>query len=506
MSWVSLTTDYLRFFFQSPLEIEAITCPLTLKILVKPIKTNCGHDFEQLALAMQFRTADPSIRDNCGLCRARITSVDLDNELIKKIQYRFVKTHGMTNKKNKKIFDDQKKELDKAEEYDDVRGVDVIPQRSAGRREEILEEFRGLADFLESSFPRSPPRASYENYERRPAFSSSRSNSSHANIPRRLRNSISSIRPTRIILGIKNNASYLITKLFTKLFNLIIASSESLLQKVDQCIRNGSLAQAEIYASRISDSSLKNQCYPKIAASYLDKASLDLANFDNHLISSIRTTRLITNPHIKNNLFQQIAQKYIDNDNLLQAKSIVRDDIIAGNKDELFEKICSKFLSREYSLSNTQEVLSIIPLITYGTIKDNLSLNLLNKCIAINDFENAENAIEKLCFTFRKQAEYSSLFQVLINSNSDSNLHRALHINDKIESYFLKNINYRKVSFKFAEIRCFKDAYKIVSKITNPATRRFSYFLLTIKIPFSLLYSIVSFPFRKIISWLKKER
>ncbi|NGX48852.1 MAG: hypothetical protein K940chlam5_00444 [Candidatus Anoxychlamydiales bacterium] len=500
---ITAAKNYLRSFFQEPkqpLDLKDITCPITRGILIEPVKTNCGHHFEQLALATQLQALTFDNRELCSICRTRITSADLDHELIVKIQDQFVKL----SIENKKIFDDQKTELSEDEGYRDVRSLPEIPRRSDYST--MPEEFRDLARFLESDFPRSPPRASSENSQRSDFFL--------RNAPRRLRSSISTassllsasrrsisgILSSWIIRSIKNNAS----NQFTNLYNLIITSNESLSQKVEQCIENDNLAQAEIYTSRISKSIFRDQCYSKIGFLYKNKANADLVNSDSYLTSSTRIARLISHRDMKAYLFKELAQSYIDADKLLQAKSIIRDDVKNSDKDELYKSICSNILLKEYSLSNVQEVLSIFPLMFNNNFVNHICRNLLNKCIANNDYDNAENAIEKLRFPYEIQAEYHKLSQLLINNNY-SDLKRALNITDKIESYSIKNTNFEKISSKFADIRYFKDAYKTISKHTNPSTRKRLYFILTIKTPFIVLYSLASFPFRQIINRLKKQ-
>ena len=112
-------------FFPNTLDLNDITCPLTQGILIEPVKTNCNHHFEKVALALQLRTPDLPTHKNCNVCRARITSADLDHELIGKIQNQFAKI----SEENRAIFDEQTRKLANAEEYNDSRGLPVIPPR-----------------------------------------------------------------------------------------------------------------------------------------------------------------------------------------------------------------------------------------------------------------------------------------------------------------------------------------------------------------------------------------
>ncbi len=150
---ISAAINYLRSFFQNPLNVNDIICPLTQEILIEPVKTNCGHYFEKVALATQLRTLSLMTRNNCSLCRSRITSAELDPKLKLKIQNQFAEV----SEANQTIFDNQTRELTNEEGYSAVREAPVISPSSVSKGDEILPEYRELAAFLESGFPRSPP-------------------------------------------------------------------------------------------------------------------------------------------------------------------------------------------------------------------------------------------------------------------------------------------------------------------------------------------------------------
>lgn len=136
------------------LKLDDISCPITQQVFIEPVKTNCSHRIEKLAIQKLLR-----MDNRCPVCRTIVTSAEPDEELAGKIQNQFVKINGVINEENKKIFDEQKKDLAEEATYNDVRGASILPEVSPRRRSEMstdeLRDFLGtdaLRDFMGNDF------------------------------------------------------------------------------------------------------------------------------------------------------------------------------------------------------------------------------------------------------------------------------------------------------------------------------------------------------------------
>lgn len=446
------------------LKEEDISCQLTAGVFVEPVITNCGHTIEKIALAKHLKD-----NNTCPFCRTIITSAVPDIELAKKIQKLFVEY----SPEKKKIFEDQKNALLADSRYFEVRDEPLSSIFTTRRYEININDFNFDEDprLLGNIFFATQRLYSiFRNAPRR----SIRYVTSTISLSRTSQRAISYVLSSSTLQNVKTCA----LNQFTKLYNLINPSDEYIFQKAVRCIGNDDITQAKIYLSRISNNLLKDKGYKKIAVSYLLK--VDLARAPLHLIPfsldlklAKKIARKITNSNIKSSVYVKIALKHIDDDVLTLAKNIVIDHVRDRDKNGLFEKICSKILAKEYSLSNIQEVLSIINLMTDDNYIEKICDLLFDKCIDNNDFENAEQTIQNYPFNLQQRPKYILLSYKLINSGSYENLKRAVRITDNnIEEFFAKNANFEIIAFNFAHIKHFEDAYETIEKHTNPSTRK----------------------------------
>ncbi|NGX48853.1 MAG: hypothetical protein K940chlam5_00445 [Candidatus Anoxychlamydiales bacterium] len=253
---------------------DDISCTITGGVFIEPVKTNCEHRIEEIALARHLRDDK-----HCPFCRAIVTSAVPDVELTKKIQDQFVKVHGVINEDNKKIFDDQKQALLDDARYNSVRGAPIIPSVSATRRSDLDpdEDLRfmgidpavrsGISGLVSLFFDLIAPASSFSDRTRgEPAPGA--------------------------------------------------PSPSTLFTQVQTSIRAYNLLLAELTADTIPSSSFyKDRSYDKIANAYIDKADTDITNLED----ATRVALKISKGFSKNNLLTIISLKYVTHKNYLKA-------------------------------------------------------------------------------------------------------------------------------------------------------------------------------------------